>query len=464
MATLKEMLASGDAVAETQAPQRRSMREMVASGEASAEEAPRDKTGFWSALGKGGGQGITLGFGDEINGAIQAGMAKLQGEDKSLAELYHLNRDTFRQEDANAEEDQGAAFNVGNIAGGLALAPLGGSTAAAKLATYAPRLGRAASLLRPGGSALSQLVKAGAGLGAATGLGTSEADSLGEMALDTAVGGTVGAGAGLGGHLLQKALGGAGKWASGKGARLLGKADDKIIGLADDAEGAVERTLRSESGTSATAGYKQARNTLDGGIDPSKLSPAKKAAFDELMGDLGESGSEGLIPGLAKKKATAAAYSEAMETAAERRALKAAELGKSSVKEDAVSLFKSHGQPFAGMAVGGLIGEQFDNSAAGAAVGGVLAGRTRGVQKLLRLVNKPGNQKALASALRGIGSGLGRMAPSAATIESAMGRSAGAVGGIQSGLMEIPAIAELFQDEDDAGRRAIVQALLDREK
>jgi hypothetical protein len=186
------------------------------------DAAPREKVGLWEAGAKGAGQGITGGFGDEINGAVQALGARFlpesmggggeQAKKKGLLDLYRQNRDTFRQEDATAEQDQGAAYGVGNVVGGAALTPL-----------------------IPGGSAnsLRGLLMAGGGLGAATGLGTSKADmtrgELGRAAFDTAVGGAVGAGAGLLGHGIQKGLSGAGKWLGKKGTERLAAAEAKAV-------------------------------------------------------------------------------------------------------------------------------------------------------------------------------------------------------------------------------------------
>ncbi len=415
-----------------------------------------EKTGFWEAAAKGGGQGITLGFGDEINGAIQAGLAKLQGEDGSLGDLYRRNRDTFRQEDATAEADQGAAFNIGNVAGGLALAPLGGSTAAAKLAGYAPRLARAVNLLRPGGGALSQIVKAGAGLGAATGLGASESDSLGGMARDTVVGGAVGAGAGLAGHLGQQAIEGTGRLLGRAGNKLLGRAEAKAAQMGEAK--ALEEVL-SGSQRSATANAdlnRQAERIRTGGIS---LTPEQEAAVKAAEVYSAQKGLEKLPESVAKSESTAAALKELLANKTARAASVTEEALKSSGKADARSFLKSYGEPLAMAYAGGKIGEQFDAPWMGGAAG-LIFGRTRAGKALLSRVARPGNQRALAGALKSLGSGLGRMAPGAATAESALGRNSGLVGAAQSGLMNIPAVAELFDDDQ---RNAIVQALLERE-
>jgi hypothetical protein len=139
-------------------------------------------------------QGLTFGFGDEVNGGIQALIAKAMGDKQDFGELYRLNRDTFRREDASAEAAHPGYYLGGNLAGGLATAPLfpGGT-----------------------GKTLGQLVlqgaKVGAGTGAAYGLGSSNADltrgEFGRAAADTTLGGLMG---GTLGAVIPAAAGGIG--------------------------------------------------------------------------------------------------------------------------------------------------------------------------------------------------------------------------------------------------------------
>lgn len=141
------------------------------------------------ALLRGGGQGVTFGFGDEVNGAIQALGEKLGGSGKSLGDLYRLNRDSFRREDKAAEDAHGGYYLGGNLAGGLLTAPL-----------------------LPGGSAksLAQALKTGATMGAAAGLGSGSADltrgDVGQALMETGTGAVFGAGGGLLGYGLAKGL------------------------------------------------------------------------------------------------------------------------------------------------------------------------------------------------------------------------------------------------------------------
>jgi hypothetical protein len=161
--------------------------EAAGGGGPGAESPTAGAAPSWlQALGRGAGQGVTLGFGDEVSGAVQALMAKAMGDRGTLAGLYRSNRDSFRRENAAAESAHKGAYLGGTLLGGLATAPL------------MPGVG--------GGKTAWQAAKAGAKLGAATGaaygLGAGDADlTRGE------VGGALGD-ATLGG-LLGGALGGA---------------------------------------------------------------------------------------------------------------------------------------------------------------------------------------------------------------------------------------------------------------
>ncbi len=110
----------------------------------------------------GGVQGLTATFGDEADGLIQAMGQKWfgsgGGSNKSFGDLYRESRDSTRTENRKAEEDHKGYYIGGNLVGGLATAPL-----------------------MPGGAGMSlgKAVATGAGVGAVTGLGNSEADISG---------------------------------------------------------------------------------------------------------------------------------------------------------------------------------------------------------------------------------------------------------------------------------------------
>ncbi len=120
------------------------------------------------ALGHGAVQGATLGFGDELQGGIQALGTKylpesLGGGDetqssRSLGDLYKENRDSARRDDASAEKGDPTAYRVGNVGAGLltAAAPMG-------------LPGKVGKLFKA--SNLGKLLATGTGLGGLSGLG-----------------------------------------------------------------------------------------------------------------------------------------------------------------------------------------------------------------------------------------------------------------------------------------------------
>ena len=144
----------------------------------------------WSKLqsaGQGVLQGITGGFSDELGGALGAAQEKLAGnpDKKSLEDLYKEYRDMHRARNKAAEESNKGSYLAGNIAGGVGGAVLAPEALAAK----ATGIGGAA------------------GIGALTGLGTSEAPlGSAQSVKDIATGGLLGAGAGAIGKGISSAL------------------------------------------------------------------------------------------------------------------------------------------------------------------------------------------------------------------------------------------------------------------
>lgn len=143
-------------------------------------------TGAGEALLRGGAQGATLGFGDEIQGAVQAGLGRVLPESlggfgpehkTSLAEDYQQQRDVARKENADAAQAHPEAFTAGSIAGGALPA-----------------------ILAPGSG-----IGAGAALGGASGLGASNADTVAGALEDAAKGAALGAGAAGVGKVLARA-------------------------------------------------------------------------------------------------------------------------------------------------------------------------------------------------------------------------------------------------------------------
>jgi hypothetical protein len=139
---------------------------------------------------RGGAQGVSLGFADEIAGGLEALKAKLAGDATPFEELYARHRDESRAKYAEAQETNPNAYLAGELGGGAATA-------------LVPGLGAARGL--------AGAVKVGAAMGAAQGLGSSEADLLkgevGQAATDAALGGVAGGAAGALGHAVSKGVG-----------------------------------------------------------------------------------------------------------------------------------------------------------------------------------------------------------------------------------------------------------------
>jgi hypothetical protein len=133
----------------------------------------------------GAGQGITLGFGDEIVGAGRAAIDKISGKEGSFGDNYRTRQKEIEAYLAEAERQNPKSYMAGNIGGGVAtmavpglnlLAPVKGASAAGNIA----RLATAGGI-------------AGAGSSEHT-LGSYQ-DAKG-LAADTAKGAAIGAGTG----------------------------------------------------------------------------------------------------------------------------------------------------------------------------------------------------------------------------------------------------------------------------
>lgn len=160
---------------------------------ASDQQEASPATPEWTkaqSLGQGALQGATAGFSDELGGVEGAIQDKLLGNPskKSLKDLYTEYRDLQRNRNKQAEETNPGSYLAGNVAGGVGAAAL-------------------APVLAP------TSVAGAAGLGAAAGLGTSQADltdpslqSVGQAAKDTAIGAGLGAVGGAIGKGISKAL------------------------------------------------------------------------------------------------------------------------------------------------------------------------------------------------------------------------------------------------------------------
>lgn len=197
-------------------------------------------------------QGGSLGFSDELYGGGAALVDALKkGTLDDFGDTYTAERDAVRKANKAAEEANPNAYLGGNIAGGVATAFVPGLN-----------IGKVATL--GGRAALA------AGLGAGAGLGNSEADltkgEVGRAALDTAVGGALGAGLQVGGEkLVAPAIRYVGEKISSVApsresvARFLG---GKAAELAENATGATAKQAEKFAGAPGETG----RELLDRGI------------------------------------------------------------------------------------------------------------------------------------------------------------------------------------------------------
>lgn len=144
-------------------------------------ELPND-VGMGEAALRGAGQGLSLGFGDEIVGGVKAAGSKLTGNGKSLEDLYNQYRDIERQRNEAASQRYPKTYTGTEIAGGIG------------------------TMLIPGVGEAAMTGKGAAILGALNGLGNSKADltkgEVGQAAIDTGIGAALG----KGGQMLGSAL------------------------------------------------------------------------------------------------------------------------------------------------------------------------------------------------------------------------------------------------------------------
>ncbi len=166
---------------------------------ARAKKPKESGSGFWGALGLGGAQGASLGFGDEATGAIQALGNKYLPESMGGGGTagYSEERDAARAENQAAQKAHPYAYGAGEIAGALPSTIATGG-AGSKLAT----------------------VGANAGLGLYNGLGRSDADLLkgefGEASEDAGLNALLSGGFSAAGEFAGAGIKGAKNWLSGK--------------------------------------------------------------------------------------------------------------------------------------------------------------------------------------------------------------------------------------------------------
>jgi hypothetical protein len=196
-----------------------------------------------------------------------------------------------------------------------------------------------------------------------------------------------------------------------------------------------------------------------------KLSPEAKEAADQLAIEIGDKAEQNLMPAIAKARETSAAYREGLSTEAARAQAKAEELLKPTFIPDAKEMFKKYGEPIIGAtagSVGGVVlGDMADSPVLGGTLGlltgtggGLIFGRTRAGKAALDRIAKPGNQLALAEALRKFGTTV----DGAGWLSGRLGRTVPEVSGgtaaTNETLLGIPALRAALEGEGSEQMRA----------
>lgn len=222
------------------------------SWEDTTEYVEPEKTSMLESGARGLLQGVSLGFSDEIIGALESALTN---------KTYKQARDESRANNERAERDNPGTYMTGEIGGGVATA-------------FVPGVGLAGNTL-----------KGAVGLGAAAGLGNSKSDltkgEVGGALLDTATGATLGAaGHGIGkgvGKIYDKVM----------PENISSKVSGKLAGFAEDkAEEALNPTLSQMERVLERDGSNVGRRLLDEGVLVDKTMgiphPARpKAIFDK---------------------------------------------------------------------------------------------------------------------------------------------------------------------------------------
>lgn len=202
---------------------------------APAEKAEANPTTTLEALIRGGGQGVTLGFGDELTAMVGAAKDSIGSDSVDFGQAYQAWKNVINKRDAQAEKEHKGAYRTGEIGGGvlngLALGAAGKAI---------PALSKTASAVNPTLGALNKgktwtdFAKAGALMGGAMGAGQSQANLISGDSLNTetskliddmlagaATGAALSPVAVLGGKALEKTVQGGAKGI----AKIFGKGD-----------------------------------------------------------------------------------------------------------------------------------------------------------------------------------------------------------------------------------------------
>ena len=219
---------------------------------------------------RGAAQGASMGFADEISGAIESALTN---------KTYEQARDESRANFKRAKDANYYTSLDGELGGGVATA-------------FLPGLGAANAVKTMRGAA-----GVGAALGGVTGLGQSEAKDAQGLAVDTLTGTAAGAVLGAGGHALAKGTEKASNWISAKAAPAL----EKMLPAGKKANAAEIEAAAERLGFKATPGMvndSEALQKLESSLHQAptiggyltrrstgKVGDAMRGATDELISD-----------------------------------------------------------------------------------------------------------------------------------------------------------------------------------
>lgn len=369
---------------------------------------PEEPVGVGDALVRGLAQGETADFADELLSAEVLAKRRLaqgvlaamkQGPGAGFRALmapgardaYREMRDSLRAGNAQAREQKPLAYGAGQVLGALATAP------------FVPG----------GGAKLSQMVMQGAGLGATSGLGASEAELTegdpGQVAralLDTGAGGLLGAGAGLVAGGIGKLLGKASQAAAQRASDI----EQKVGAQAAETAAAGTATARGAAGRAAQDAYRQLEHLRELGAMRALTSEEAQVAAS-LERELAEKAQQKLLPAAAEKAAKAVEYQQAMATEAQRAQQLASEkLSGTELLRQIGARLKRYGPAAVGGALGGAL-----LPGIGAPMGAASALVLRpAIHSLRRLAQQPVVQRGLAKAAASLGAGAERAVEGAA--------------------------------------------------
>jgi hypothetical protein len=383
----------------------------VAAHEPGAEVYRPPRVGQVESALRGGLQGLSSGWGEELTAnaaagregtpsllrgvvqpgapfadVLQQGAGLLARLGRGGRETYGRTREAERTANRAAEEANPRTYLASQVAGAVAPSLVGGAPAT-------------------GGRALLQA----AGLGAAQGAGYSDADEIRGLASDTALGtalGLAGYGAGQvlgkgaaatlrkGRDLVRTGTARAGTQATGEVAEELATAAGRVGGEVQKGSRQVENLMRLEQ----------------------SMTPEQRALYRQLQAsgvvpDLQQAVAQSTLEGLPSQAATIAARKAELATlqsaAPQRATERTAELLTPQPRADIKSFLKSYAEPaawaLAGERVADWSGADPRTRATAGVIAGALGARTRAGKALWTRLNRPAHQAAIGRKLERIG-------------------------------------------------------------